>query len=718
MVAAEHPRLTLVRLGFVAAVAQAVLLREAMAALGGSELAWGVVLALWLAGMGVGSRLGVRLGTATIARALPVAMLVLTAVGAGLLRAAPVLVGATTGEALTTWYTLWVWCLAVLPAACAGGLAFPILAAVPGSGGPGPAYAWEALGALAGGVVFTAVLAPWGTAATICICLGLVLALWWWQHSRLLAVVMLVLAVLAAIPGAELLARAGWRWSARAAPLAEWAETRHQRLELSASEPAALYADGRLCASYPDPYLTMQRAHMLMLLHPWPRRTLMAGGMADGTLISVLRHPVEHLQVVEDDPALVRLLPEWYGPEMAAALADTRVNAGTSDLAQALEQEPEWDLIVLLGGSPTTIRRNRLFSRELLLECRQHLAPDGVLVLQLAVSDTYLGGAAGRLLEIIVATLHEVFPAPAVVAIPGESILLVAGSEPCRAALDPHILEQRWHEREITEPAFIPEMLALLVDPGRSRGLNQALSSTSAPINTQHRPRAVLLAAGLAEARGQPPLLRAVQALEARAPNPLLALLAVAVAAVLAAATRRRSAGAATAAVVGVSSMGWWLLLLAAWQATLGSVYAEVGGLSAAFMGGLAAGALWARRSARPERCLPALLAGGICLSGAIAAGLAMQVPIVVIPGLLIAGGGLTGAAFAGVARLAGDGHERRGAGLGFAADEAGAAAAALVIGLVALPWAGLTATALALATLQLAALPAAWRGRVPPPAQ
>jgi predicted membrane-bound spermidine synthase len=82
MVAAEHPRLTLVRLGIVAAVAQAVLLREAMAALGGSELAWGMVLALWLAGMGAGSRIGVKLGTAALARTLPVAMLMLTAVGA------------------------------------------------------------------------------------------------------------------------------------------------------------------------------------------------------------------------------------------------------------------------------------------------------------------------------------------------------------------------------------------------------------------------------------------------------------------------------------------------------------------------------------------------------------------------------------------------------------------------------------------------------------
>ena len=49
----------------------------------------------------------------------------------------------------------------------------------------------------------------------------------------------------------------------------------------------------------------------------------------------------------------------------------------------------------------------------------------------------------------------------------------------------------------------------------------------------------------------------------------------------------------------------------------------------------------------------------------------------------------------------------RRRAGVVFAADEAGAALAALVIGVFAIPWAGLTATALGLATLQIAAIPA-----------
>jgi hypothetical protein len=152
--------------------------------------------------------------------------------------------------------------------------------------------------------------------------------------------------------------------------------------------------------------------------------------------------------------------------------------------------------------------------------------------------------------------------------------------------------------------------------------------------------------------------------------------------------------------------MGWWLLLIATWQATRGSVYSEIGVLTAIFMAGLACGAGLACRWAQPARRLPLVLAAGAALSLLIAGGVAIRFPLVAVPVLLIAGGALTGAAFPGLTALSGR-SSRRGAGIAFAADEAGAAAGALVVGIIAIPWAGLTATALGLAVLSLAAISA-----------
>jgi len=152
--------------------------------------------------------------------------------------------------------------------------------------------------------------------------------------------------------------------------------------------------------------------------------------------------------------------------------------------------------------------------------------------------------------------------------------------------------------------------------------------------------------------------------------------------------------------------MGWWLLLIASWQATRGSVYSEIGVLTATFMGGLAAGAATASRWPHPARHLPTILVAGFVMSALVASGIAIVIPLAAVPALLIAGGLLTGLAFPGMAQLAGRGP-RQGAGIAFAADEAGAAVAALLIGILAIPWAGLAATAAGIAVLQLAAIPA-----------
>ena len=171
-------------------------------------------------------------------------------------------------------------------------------------------------------------------------------------------------------------------------------------------------------------------------------------------------------------------------------------------------------------------------------------------------------------------------------------------------------------------------------------------------------------------------------------------------------ALRRRGPGLAVAIVTGGVSMSWWVLLMAAWQRAYGSVFTEVGALSAAFMLGMVGGAGSMRRWGGVEvRALPWLCLGGAALSGAMALGLARQWPLLTVPVLLVLAGGLTGATFPGVAELAGAGDSRRGAGHGFAAEEVGAAVAAALVGVLLLPGFGMARIASGLALLQLAAM-------------
>ena len=691
-------RPSLVALGFATAVSQAVLLREAMAAVAGSELAWGAVLAVWLAGMAAGARIGASHGGARLGAAAPSLVLVAALGGAVLLRAAPVLAGVSPGEPLLAPAAAWLWIAAVLPAATAGGLGFPLLAGAGyGNGSAGSAYALEGTGALAGGLVFSFALAPLGAAASLLLALAVTAAAAGWRRGPAAALALAVLPAVLAFPARTWLESAGWRWSRHDAPLADWRETRQQRLELGGGEPATLFADGRLLASYPEPYLTGPRAHLLMLLHPDPRRVLAVGALADGSVTAILRHPVERLDLVEDDPALLRLVPRWFGPEVAAALQDPRVHAHRTDPVRVVSGGGPWDLVLLLDGDPTTLRQHRTRSRDFLAACRRHMAPGGVLALATGVGDTYLEGAGGRLLAVEAATLGAAFPR--IAALPGERVTLVAGLPPFGLATDPETLAGRWRELSIADPVMSPDLVRVLADPERAAALDAALSETAAPVSTVRRPVAVLAAAAAIEGRGRPGLAVLLGRL-LRAPPwlPVAAALAAAASPAVLSRTGVRM-GNAVAATVGFTSMAWWLLLLATWQATVGSVYAEIGALTAAFMAGLVGGATLARRRHDAVRDLPVLLGLGVLLSLLVAAGTPLTFPRLTVPALLVAGGLLTGAAFPGAAALCGS-DIRRGAGRAFAADEAGAACAALAVGLLVLPWAGLAATALATAVL------------------
>ncbi len=695
---------SLAGLGFATAVAQAALLREGMGALGGSEMAWGAVLALWLCGMGLGAWLGTHRGGAGLATLAPAAVALLAGCGVALMRAMPMLVGAATGEVATTWRGFWVWALAVAPPAIVGGWSFPAAAsALPGANGAATAYAVESGGAMAGGVAFTFLLAPWGSVPALSVSAGACLAAWLVARGlAALALIPLLVGVLAAPSAERFLAHAGWRWSGRVGRLAAWRETAQQRLELAAGKPAALYADGRLVAAFPDPYRAAPRGHLVLLLHPRPERVLLVGGVADGTLAVMLRQPVIGITAVLDDPALARVLPAWLGAPFAAALADRRVTLATGDPLRVVRSGARWNEIVLIDDDPVTLRLNRTRTAEFFRACAGALTPDGVLVVRVGVSDTYLGGGAGRLLASVAATLKEAFPR--VLGVPGEEVLLVAGRNGAELSAEPAVLEERWRRRGIRDPEFAPELLPVLVDPGRAATLATAIGEASGRINRAGRPRAVLLAGALREARGTLPVLAAARALESVSALAIVAGFTLVVAALVIRGAAGGAVGVQSAAVVGFASMGWWMALLGAWQARVGSVYAEVGALSAVFMAGLVGGAALARRRGLAgARHLAAVLAAGAALSLAIAAGAALAWPRLAIVPMLALAGGLTGSAFPAVASLAGAGV-RKGAGRGFAADEIGAGAAALLVGIILLPWAGMAAACLGIAALEAGA--------------
>jgi len=705
-----NPVTTTVLLGGATVISQALLLREAMAAMGGSELAWGLVMALWLVGMGTGARLGVRFGTIGSTIPLPAVTLALAGVGVIVFRATPALLGAAPGETITTWHAAWLWALAVIPAATAGGFGFPILAGELGRQGPGRAYTIEAAGALFGGSMLSVALMTMGTIASLFTAIGVVAGATLWPRRRVLAALLLLGSTAAAMPSSEALARATWRWAGHPGVLGNWAETRQQRLEASTGPPVVLYADGRMEASYPDPYATLPRAHLMLLLHPAPRRIFAVGCTADGSAEAMVRHPVTEIVLVDEDPQLARHMRDWYTDEFRAIMSNPKLTARSTGPLRAIKNQGDLDLVILDDGDPINLRANRTRTVEFLRSCRRAMNKNGVLIMRVGIGDTYLGGVAGDLLATLTSTLNEVFPQ--VTAIPGETVLLVAGVSETPIDTSVHGLMARRLDRPEIGDQLHPALLTLLLDEDRQTELVSFIGSADLPPNTLRHPRAVPIAARLHESRSRPVLSSFLAEVGHRLPTILGALTAVAVVCLITLALAGGAAirASAAASVIGFTSMGWWMLLMASWQATRGSVYAEVGALTGVFMAGVAAGGWASLRFGRHVRPVPWIIGAGAGLSLVLASGLSAIAPLVLVPVLLVIGGAFTGAAFPGLGELASRTSGRRGAGLAFAADEIGAAAAALLIGTVAIPSIGMTTTAVGLAILGLAAIPAVLR--------
>lgn len=710
--AGHRARRALLALGWACGVAQAVLLREGMALAGGSEMAWGVVLAVWLLGMATGARAGVRFGRPAAGEWGPAAMLLAALAAVVLLRAAPAVTGTVPGEVMATWRAAWIWVAAVVPVAALGGWCFPTLtAAMGGAGAAGRAWALEAAGAFAGGAAFTFALARVGSVAALAAALAVAVLVAPARGSLWIAAGGLGVAVGLALPWADrALARAGWTWAGQPGELMAWANTRQQRLELGSGPPTAAYGDGVLIATAPDPYASAPLGHLLALLHPSPRAVMCVGCLGSGVLPALLQHPLERLVIVEDDPELARRLPLWLGEDLSRALADPRVSVLGEDPVRAVARTEPVDLLLLLDGDPTTLRHHRTRSREFLRACAERLAPGGILVMRSAVSDTYLAGPGGELLATLVATLKAALPQ--VAGVPGEGVMLVAGSGASSPVPACEEIAGRWRRRGGGDARFDPIILSARLDPQRVAALTDFVAAADASPSTALHPRAVLLAALHAEGRSGSRVAAAAAAV-LRAPG-WWALAVVALGAILLVswALARGAPAPLLAGCVGLCSMGWWMLLLGVWQAAEGSVYAEVGVLSGMFMAGVVGGARLVGWRGAPRCWLAAALAGGVGVSVAIASGMALAWPRATIVPLLAFAGACTGAAFPGLAELAGRGDERRGAGRGFAADELGAALGALSVGTFAYPWLGLRGAGVLLAAIMAAALAALLLGR------
>ncbi len=253
-------------------------------------------------------------------------------------------------------------------------------------------------------------------------------------------------------------------------------------------------------------------------------------------------------------------------------------------------------MIVLNVPDPQTAQLNRFYTAEFFRSARDHLAPGGLLALQLRSSEDYISPDLAEFLRCIHHTLREVFPY--VVAIPGETIHFFAATRPDVLTDDPLTLIARLQERNLKTQYVREYFIPFRMMPDRMEQIREQLRPLpSTPVNRDFEPIAYYFDVVLWSTQfklGYSHWFRAaVHVTFIRVIDAVLVItwfVAVLLALGPTREKRARSTAAFCMAATGFTLMALQIFLLLAFQSIYGYVYHQLAILIAMGMAGIAFG--------------------------------------------------------------------------------------------------------------------------------
>jgi len=477
---------------------QVILIREIIAVFSGNELTMGFVLASWFFWVALGSTIGgrwrgkdeivLRNRFAILQTALPF-VLILQVVAIRwsriILRLPPL---ATVGMAPIFWVSF----LFIAPLCLMLGIMFSLgyqwlnLPRLSPARRVGWVYVIEAIGAGAGGVLFSFLLIRIMSHFQICLALGIVNLL-----AGILifltapgqnragaftagALCLLILAVLFATPLLPLdflIYSVQWEGF----DLLACRDSIFGRIALTRmGGEYSFYEHGVLTSTIPNAWHEEWAMHLPLVQHPEPKSALLIG-----TGIGSLREAVKHqslalINYIELDPKALTLAARYCPREYVTLLTHPKVHPIHGDGRLFLKEAPyTYDVIILGLPDPKTAQLNRMYTAEFFDLVSHKLSPDGVAAFAVTSSENYIGPQLEDFLRCIYKTLSTVFPE--VLVTPGDTAYFLAGRKEASLSLDPDLIAQRLSARGIETHFFSEWYIPSRFSEGRIQAINDIM---------------------------------------------------------------------------------------------------------------------------------------------------------------------------------------------------------------------------------------------------
>ncbi|MCK4417740.1 MAG: methyltransferase [Candidatus Latescibacteria bacterium] len=631
-------------MGFVAVVAQVLLIREMLVVFYGNELSIGIILANWLLLEGGGSWFLGRLAD-RIKRKVPgfvglqIFICLYLPIAVYTTRVIKNLLGVTTGEGIGLLPIFYCSFLILAPLALAHGAQFAFGCRVffelskRAATDIGRVYILEGLGSGIGGLVFTWLLIPRLNSVEIALIvslLGLLVALWVmasternqekttpsarFLHRGFYPIVISLFFAVIYLLFSSVAGKIHWhsvqqQW--RGYNLKSYENSIYGNVAVVEKEQQLVFlSDGIPISTTPVPDIAFveEFVHIALLSHSAPDKVLIIGGGVGGVLAEILKHPVKQLCYAELDPLVIKTVERFPTPLTTRELSDPRTEIKYVDgrlLVRTTGQR--YDLILINLPVPSTLQLNRFYTMEFFRTARNILTKGGILVLRGPGSLVYMNKELRDLNLCIYETLRQVFPNIKV--IPGDFNLFLASASPELCDITAAVLSHRLEKRYLDTRLLTDFHLRYKLDPRKQSWFFQCLGGgKKIRFNRDLLPSGLFYSLSYWNALFSPGITPVFELLNRLKLWMLLIPLAALAAILLGSRVGRVNFPVPVAvATTGFGGMAFNMVLILAFQSLYGYVYNIIALLTAAFMVGLSAGALLMLRIMKrntPEKSL------------------------------------------------------------------------------------------------------------------
>lgn len=473
--------------GFSGIVAQILLLRELLITFCGNELSIGIILANWLILESAGAfLLGKRIEKFKYKIEIFAGFILLFSLSLPLAvyvaRIFKEIIGVAAGEGLGLLPIFYSSLFILLPVSLSHGALFTFgckvysLHSKENASSIGQVYIYETLGTIAGGIVFTylfilffnSVEIAFGLALLNLIMCVFLLGFFWRGKESLFRKAVGVFSAIAMVLFGYII------FSSKANEIhlfsikQKWKgqEVVHYQNSIYGNvtvtrrgEQYNFYSDGVPVISVPTPDITFveEFVHFPMLAHAHPEKVLIISGGAGGVINEVLKHPsVKRVDYVELDPLILEMVEKFPTALTETELKNPVVNIKHIDGRLYVKQTPcKYDVVLIGFSNPQDLQVNRFFTEEFFSEVLEKLNEQGILVVNLPGSLSYISEELKNLNACIINTLKRVFPRVRI--IPGDGVNLFLASMSKDVLLFGHSqLSSRLKKRNVKVNLLIP----------------------------------------------------------------------------------------------------------------------------------------------------------------------------------------------------------------------------------------------------------------------